>query len=114
MNDVERAECIAKLAETRDSLSEAVKGLSAAQATFKPAADQWSVEQIVEHVALAEHGRGRPEAAKKLLQETSAWLDQPQAANPAQKNSATLLWTDRVQVEQLRRELETLLKDKGP
>lgn len=35
-----------------ESFQPAVTGLSAAQETFRPAADRWSIAEIVEHVAL--------------------------------------------------------------
>jgi tetratricopeptide (TPR) repeat protein len=66
------------------------------------------------YLALAEQGRGRTAEAKRLLKETTDWLDKPQTDNPKRKNSDWSPWTERVQIEQLRRELEALLKDKAP
>jgi hypothetical protein len=66
------------------------------------------------YLALAEHGRGHTAEAKQLLTETTGWLDKPMKDNPKQKNSDSLAWTERVQIEQLRRELEALLKDQAP
>ncbi len=51
--------CQPNLEATRDAFQSAVAGLSAAQASFKPSPDRWSVEEIVEHVAVAEHGMYR-------------------------------------------------------
>jgi len=70
------------------------------------------------YLALAEHGRGRTAQAKQLLKETTDWLEQPrrdwlglpQKDNPNQNNRDGLAWTERVQIEQLRRELAAILK----
>ena len=51
-DDIEKA--TRSLCETRDALVEATAGLSPSQWEFKPAADCWSVAEIVEHVALIE------------------------------------------------------------
>lgn len=40
------------LAQARDGLADAVKGLSAPQGSFKPAPDQWSIAVIVEHLGI--------------------------------------------------------------
>ena len=42
------------LNETRDGLLAAVKGLTPAQWTFKPAPDRWSIAEIVEHITVVE------------------------------------------------------------
>jgi hypothetical protein len=39
--------------QTRRRLTEATTGLSEAQARFKPAAESWSIAEILEHLALA-------------------------------------------------------------
>jgi len=44
------------LEQTRDSVMDAVKGLSEAQLKFKPAPDRWSIAEVVEHIALVEDG----------------------------------------------------------
>src|SRR5438034_2954548 len=51
----ERDRAVRYLAETRDRVVEAVKGLSDAQWRFKPGADRWSVAEVVEHLALIEN-----------------------------------------------------------
>jgi tetratricopeptide (TPR) repeat protein len=66
------------------------------------------------YLALAEHGCGRTAEAKRLLKETTVWLAQPAKEAPKQKNGDRLAWTERVQIAQLRHELETLLKSKAP
>ena len=53
MRDV--PELIAKAAASRCEVINAVDGLSAAQAGFKPAAGRWSLQEQVEHLVLAEH-----------------------------------------------------------
>lgn len=40
------------LAQARDGLAEAVKGLSVPQGSFKPVPDQWSIATIVEHLGI--------------------------------------------------------------
>ena len=42
------------LESTKKNVLEATKGLSDAQWNFKPAADRWSVAQVMEHIAAAE------------------------------------------------------------
>jgi hypothetical protein len=56
MDEADRALAVANLQATRDALQNAVAGLSEAQARFKPSPDRWSVEEIVEHLAVVEHG----------------------------------------------------------
>jgi hypothetical protein len=43
------------LVETRDALVESATGLSASQWAFKPGSDDWSINQIVEHLVLIEN-----------------------------------------------------------
>jgi hypothetical protein len=50
----EREQALKYLADTRDSVTDAVKGLSEAQLKFKPAPDRWSVAETLEHIALTE------------------------------------------------------------
>ena len=50
----ERQKALAYLGETQNAVAEAVRGLSDAQLTFKPAPDRWSVAEVMEHVALVE------------------------------------------------------------
>src|ERR1700722_16510116 len=52
----ERPPYIEQLKSSRDKYSEAVSGLSEAQTKFKPGPDRWSIEEITEHLALAEKG----------------------------------------------------------
>jgi hypothetical protein len=59
MDECTRALALANLHATREALQASVAGLSETQARFKPAPDRWNVEEIVEHVATAEHGMYR-------------------------------------------------------
>ncbi len=59
MDESDRASILAELFHSREALRNSVSGLSEAQARFKPSADRWSIEEIVEHVAIAEHGMYR-------------------------------------------------------
>jgi len=50
----ERGFAAAYLAVTRDRLVEALNGLTAAQWSFKPAPDRWSIAETMEHIAIVE------------------------------------------------------------
>jgi hypothetical protein len=55
------------LADTRNGVVEATKGLSEAQWKFKPAPDRWSIAEVVEHLVLVENfllENVRPQLAK--------------------------------------------------
>lgn len=64
--------------------------------------------------ALAEHGRGRPDAAKKALEWAVKWLEAPDADDKEQPNTARLKWEQRLEIDTLRREVETLRKAGHP
>ena len=51
---VDRERLIAHLEKSAKDVEEAVRNLTPAQWNFKPAADRWSVAQVVEHLAAAE------------------------------------------------------------
>lgn len=59
MDAAERSACVEQLRASRDDLITALEGVSDAQAKFKPRPDRWSIEEIVEHLAIAEHGMYR-------------------------------------------------------
>lgn len=59
MNADERAALIEKLGTSRDALVTGLADISNSQAKFKPGPDSWSIEEIVEHLAVAEHGMYR-------------------------------------------------------
>lgn len=69
------------LKESRKDLLKTVEGLSQAQVTFKPAADRWSVEECVKHIAASEMG---------LWKMTTDGLSQP--PNPEKRSE--LKFTD--------------------
>jgi DNA-binding MarR family transcriptional regulator len=48
------AELFDSIEQTRGSIYERVNGLSEEQARFRPAADEWSVAEITEHLSLTE------------------------------------------------------------
>ena len=50
----ERKDAVRFLEETEAGVFKAVKNLSEAQLTYKPAADRWSVEECVKHIAASE------------------------------------------------------------
>ncbi len=53
------------------------------------------------YLALADHGRGPPKEAKRLLEETMTWLNASPKDKPKQKNRDSLPWTERVQIDEL-------------
>lgn len=59
LNAEERSKAIHYLTQTRDDLLGAVADLTNSQWRFKPAADQWSIAEIVEHLVIVE---GRAQA----------------------------------------------------
>lgn len=50
----ERDKAIRHLHETRDAFVASIKGLSAAQWSFKPAPEVWSVAEVAEHITVSE------------------------------------------------------------
>ncbi|WP_205509698.1 DinB family protein [Longitalea arenae] len=50
----ERNYATKQLKDTEKALKEQIKGLSEAQLKFKPAADRWSIEECVKHLAASE------------------------------------------------------------
>ena len=47
---------VQRLCETRTTLLASLQDVSEEQGRFKPAPGQWSIQDCVEHIALAEHG----------------------------------------------------------
>lgn len=56
LTNEERHFAVDHLKETKEALLKSVKGLSPAQLAFKPAADKWSIQECVAHIALSEDG----------------------------------------------------------
>ncbi len=56
MDSTDRDSFTRHLCETRDAFASSVQGVSEDQSRFKPAPDRWSIQDCVEHCALAEHG----------------------------------------------------------
>lgn len=54
LSTADRDKAVKYLDQTRDGVVAATKGLSEARMKFKPAPDRWSIEEIVEHITLAE------------------------------------------------------------
>jgi uncharacterized damage-inducible protein DinB len=54
LTSTEREYVIKFLAETESGVFDAVKNLTNAQLTFKPAANKWSIEECVKHIAASE------------------------------------------------------------
>jgi tetratricopeptide (TPR) repeat protein len=64
--------------------------------------------------ALAEQGRGRPDAARQALEQTDQWLKAPSPDDPRQTNAALLNWFERQECDLLRKEVEALLQSPKP
>lgn len=54
MTEAERSYLLSQLKTSEAAMLASIKGLTAAQWTFKPAADVWSVQECAEHIILAE------------------------------------------------------------
>lgn len=52
--EAEKQEAVAQLNRSRAGVVEATKGLSAAQWSFKPGPERWSVAEILEHIVIVE------------------------------------------------------------
>jgi uncharacterized damage-inducible protein DinB len=75
MEPDERRSLVERLQSSREMFFKAVAGVSDRQAKFKPLADRWSIEDIAEHVAVAEHGMFRLITAHYEPLETPAGRD---------------------------------------
>jgi hypothetical protein len=54
ITDLERQKAIGYLTRSRQTLLDAVEGVTDQQARWKPAADRWSILQYVEHLAVSD------------------------------------------------------------
>jgi len=55
MEQAERDRMCRHLSQSRELLRQAVRGLSAEQRSFRPAADRWSVADCIEHLTVVEN-----------------------------------------------------------
>ena len=72
-----------QLADSREGLMKAVKGLTPAQWTFKPGADRWSIAEVVEHLALTE----------ELVNGSVLTIEKTQTLLNGSKQTRTLVYT---------------------
>ncbi len=56
MTEQEREKALALLAQTRQTLRDAVAGVSDEEANWKPSPERWSILQYVEHLSIADDG----------------------------------------------------------
>jgi DinB family protein len=56
ITDQEREKALGLLARSRQTLLDAVEGVTEDQASWKPAADRWSIIEYVEHLAISDDG----------------------------------------------------------
>jgi len=56
ITDQEREKALGLLARSRQTLLDAVEGVTEGQASWKPAADRWSILEYVEHLAVSDDG----------------------------------------------------------
>jgi|SRR5579864_833419 len=54
MNDEERRLAVERLHSSRDHFLETIEGISPAQAAFTPSAEQWSIIELAEHIAISD------------------------------------------------------------
>jgi hypothetical protein len=54
MNDEERKLAVDRLHTSRDKFKSVIEGVSAEQAKFKPSAEQWSILELAEHIAISD------------------------------------------------------------
>jgi hypothetical protein len=73
MNRVYRL--VARIEESREQVLQAARGLSSEQGAFKPAPDEWSVAEVVEHLVLAERAMlfGMWKAAEAFREDQPGW-----------------------------------------
>lgn len=76
MTPAERDHAIAYLAETRESLLRATRGLLRGQLSFKPIPDRWSAAECLEHIVVVE---------RRVLERVAEALRQP--VDPAKRSA---------------------------
>lgn len=99
MDVAERSSLLEQLRAGLQTVLQSVSHLSDSQAKFKPAPDQWSIEDIIEHLAVTEHGmyrlitahyeplaepadRGREEMFANLGRNRSKKMEAPERVRP--------------------------------
>ena len=99
MDKSDRVQLLKMLAESREALFAAAANISDEQARIRPAPDQWSVLDCVEHVAIAEHfmlttiaaksapappsgDRGREEFLLREIPNRAKKISAPERAHP--------------------------------
>lgn len=87
LTNEERRFAVDHLKESKEALLKSVKGHSPAQLAFKPAADKWSIQECVAHIALSEDG---------LWALTTNTLQQP--ANPEKRTDVKTTDTDLIKM----------------
>lgn len=70
MTPAERQRALADLENTRETVRQAMRGLSSSQLHYKPTPDRWSLAELLEHVIVVE-GRVRDRMEKALQQAPS-------------------------------------------
>ena len=93
MSDLERQRLLAHMDMTASWLVDEVSGLSPAQLHFRPAAGQWSVAQVLEHLVVV---------AQIYWKDLQAALEQPPRKASRAMTDADVLWygIDRTRREQ--------------
>jgi hypothetical protein len=108
-NHVDNPDHLLALVAPSDTLTRAAILIRAKK--FDTAGQELSGKSDVEallYLALAEHGRGNPAAARQALDLAKRWLDAPVAVGAKQSNGDRLSWPVRASVARLRAEAETL------
>jgi hypothetical protein len=93
LTPLEREQLVAHLEMTAAWLADEVTGLSAAQISFRPEPDAWSIAQVVDHLVVV---------APVYWRDLQAALEQPAGARPSGMSDADVLWygIDRTRREQ--------------
>lgn len=87
---------IADVEAAREALLADVHALTEAQATFKPAADQWSVVEVIEHLFLAEFsGVSKIWAALEAYHGGQAWVGESPNAGASIEAIVARTWKPR-------------------
>jgi hypothetical protein len=80
MTDEERRLAVERLHSSRAKFASAIQGVSAEQAKFKPAPEQWSILELAEHIAISD------ESLRGLIRRALATPAQPELAAQVQAN----------------------------